>query len=255
MSRVRRAGTRALPFALVLAVVVSALALGARRPDPTAPIRAPRVAAAVAWPTSTLVVSEVQTGGASASDEFAELYNGAADPIDLTGLELVYVTSSGSTVTRKATWSASTILEPGCHVLVANAAGIFASGADATYSGGFAATGGAIVLRPVGGTPVDALGWGDATNAFVESTVAPAPAAGASLERRPGGLAGNGVDTNDNAADFVVQAAPSPQNLGAPPVPDPGGSPAPSGTPSSRCRGRLKPHKAHSHWDKRRPCG
>jgi outer membrane biosynthesis protein TonB len=232
MSRVRRAGTCALPFALVLAVVVSALAWGARRPDPTAPIRVPRVPAAVAWPTSPLLVSEVQTGGASASDEFTELYNGGADPVDLAGLELVYVTSSGSTVTRKATWSASTVLEPGRHLLVANAAGIFASGADATYSGGFAATGGAIVLRPVGGTVIDAMGWGDATNAFVEGTVAPAPAAGASLERRPGGLAGNGFDTNDNVADFVLQAAPSPQNLGAPPAPDPGGSPAPSGAPS-----------------------
>ena len=36
------------------------------------------------------------TGGASASDEFAEITNAGPVPIDLTGLELVYVTSSGS---------------------------------------------------------------------------------------------------------------------------------------------------------------
>ncbi len=66
------------------------------------PARAP---AAVAWPPSTLVVSEVQTGGASASDEFVEIANQGAAPVDLLGLEVVYATSSGSTVTRKATWS------------------------------------------------------------------------------------------------------------------------------------------------------
>ena len=70
-------------------------------------------AAAVGWPTSTLVVSEVQTGGASASDEFVEVANQGAGAADLAGLEVVYATSSGSTVTRKATWSASTVLDPG----------------------------------------------------------------------------------------------------------------------------------------------
>ena len=38
----------------------------------------PARAAAVTWPTSTLVVSEVQTGGASASDEFVEIANQGA---------------------------------------------------------------------------------------------------------------------------------------------------------------------------------
>src|SRR3954453_16730737 len=118
MSRARRAGTRSLPFALVLVIVLAALASGARRPDPTAPSRTAGVAlAAVTWPTSTLVVSEVQTGGASASAEFAEIHNAAAGPVDLAGLEVAYVTSSGSTVTRKASWTVSTILDPGRHLL------------------------------------------------------------------------------------------------------------------------------------------
>jgi hypothetical protein len=155
-----------VPFALILAVVVTALASAARRPDPTAP-RAAIVAAAVAWPPSTLVVSEVQTGGVSASDEFAEIHNAGTTDVDLSGLELVYATSTGSTVTRKASWATSTLLRPGRHLLVANAAGVIAPIADATYSGGFAATGGALVLRPIGGTPIDAVGWGDAVNAFV----------------------------------------------------------------------------------------
>ena len=46
-------------------------------------------AAPVGWPVSTLLVSEVQTGGASASDEFAEITNVVAAPVDLAGMELV----------------------------------------------------------------------------------------------------------------------------------------------------------------------
>src|SRR6476659_5843604 len=176
--------------------------------------------AAVAWPPSrSLIVAEIVTGGASASDEYVELTNVGPTPADLAGLEIVYATSSGSTVTRKATWATSLLVEPGLHVLIANGAGAFAAGADATYSGGFAATGGALVLRPVGGTPIDAIGWGDATNAFVEGTAAPAPAAGASIERKPGGAGGNLQDTNDNLADVVVNGAPIAQPLSAPPVP------------------------------------
>ena len=49
-----------------------------------------------------LVVSEVMTGGTSASDEFIELYNPTAGELPLEGLELVYVTATGATVTRKA---------------------------------------------------------------------------------------------------------------------------------------------------------
>ena len=60
---------------------------------------------AVGWPVSTLLVSEVQTGGASASDEFAEITNVGSTTVDLAGLELVYATSTGSTVTRKAQWT------------------------------------------------------------------------------------------------------------------------------------------------------
>ncbi|HXG26171.1 MAG TPA: lamin tail domain-containing protein, partial [Candidatus Binatia bacterium] len=205
---------------------------------PIVPIAEP--AAQVAWPVSTLLVSEVQTGGASASDEFAEVTNAGPTSVDLNGLELVYVTSTGGTVTRKASWSAATILEPGRHLLVANGSGAYASVADAVYSGGFAATGGSIVLRVLGGATLDAVGWGDATNAFVEGSAAPAPAAGSTIERLPGGLGGNTVDTNDNAADWFVQPVPNPQPISAPPVPEPGAtptplpseSPAPSGSPA-----------------------
>jgi len=143
MLRVRGAGPVALSLALILVVLATSLAVAApRRSDAVSAAAGPAVEplAAAAWPVSSLVVSEVQTGGASASDEFAELYNGGPLAAELMGLELVYATSTGSTVTRKATWTTSTILEPGRHLLIANAAGVYAAQADATYSGGFAAT-------------------------------------------------------------------------------------------------------------------
>ena len=65
---------------------------------------------------------------------------------------------------------------------------------------------------------IDAVGWGDATNAFVEGRRS-APGAFSSIERRPGGPAGNGTDTNDNATDWFVTTTPSPQNLASPSVP------------------------------------
>ncbi len=114
MARARRAGWTAL----IVVVLVASIAGW----------RGTRVlAAAVAWPPSTLVVSELQTGGTSASDEFVELANQGAMPVDLGGLEVVYATSSGSTVTRKATWTTATILAPGQRLLIANAAGVHAS--------------------------------------------------------------------------------------------------------------------------------
>ena len=100
MDRARRAGLTAL-----IVVVLSLLPGGWRRCPASGGGR--RLAAVDAR------VSEVQTGGASASDEFVEVANQGAAPVDLAGLEVVYATSSGSTVTRKATWTASTVLEPG----------------------------------------------------------------------------------------------------------------------------------------------
>ncbi|HYO44497.1 MAG TPA: lamin tail domain-containing protein, partial [Candidatus Limnocylindrales bacterium] len=207
----------------VLMVVVLLGAAAWPPPSRSVPMEA---AAAVGWPPSaTLVVFEVVTGGTSASDEFVELANAGSMPVDLAGLEIAYATSSGATVTRKAAWTLPLIVEPGRHVLLANALGAYAAGADATYSGGLAATGGAIVLRPVGGSPIDAAGWGDAVNTFVEGAAAPAPAAGQSIER-------SGPDTNDNAADLVANAAPVAQGLGWDPKPSPTPSPTPSPDPT-----------------------
>ena len=189
-----------------------------------------------------LVVSEVMTGGTGASDEFIELYNPTSATLPLDGLEVVYVTATGATVTRKAAWAAGASgLPSGAHLLIVNSAGVFAGIGDATYTNGLAAVGGSVALRMQGASSaIDAVGWGTAANAWLETRSAPAPAAGISLERLPGGSSGSSQDTDDNLVDFVIQPIPAPQNSGSPliaiamptPLPTPSASstltPAPS---------------------------
>jgi hypothetical protein len=191
-------------------------------------------AEAVADGGGHLLVSEMQTGGVSASDEFVELYNPTSAALPLEGLELVYVTATGTTVTRKVSWPlGAPSIGAGAHYLVVNDAGTYLPAGDASYAGGVAATGGAWALRIQGAaTAIDAVGWGTAT-AWLEGHAAPAPPAGSSIERLPGGAAGSGQDTDDNLADFAVRAAPTPENAAAPPVTSPPPSPSASASPTS----------------------
>jgi hypothetical protein len=93
MHRARLATLNALSFAL-LAVSVVLAAQGA------ASSAVPSTANVVGWPVSSLLLSEVQTGGASASDEFVELTNAGRAAVDLVGLEIAYVTSTGGTIDK-----------------------------------------------------------------------------------------------------------------------------------------------------------
>ncbi|MFN2419633.1 MAG: lamin tail domain-containing protein, partial [Candidatus Limnocylindria bacterium] len=191
-----------------------------------------------------LVVSEVMTGGTSANDELVELYNPTTARLPLEGLELVYVSASGATVSRRAAWGlGAPEMGPGSHLLIANELGIYAGIADATYAGGMASTGGSVALRIQGAAgAIDALGWGTAVGTWLEGTAASPPPAGASLERLPGGAAGSTVDTDDNAADFAMRMVPDPQNSGSSPVPDrTEPSPTPSAVPTPTPTSTLSP--------------
>ncbi len=227
----RRSLHRPLRVLIALALLTGALA-------PMASLEVARGAGGI----DHLVISEVVTGGASASDELIELYNPTAAPLPLEGLEVIYVTATGATISRRATWPlGAPSVPPGGHVLVANASGIYASIADATYASGMAATGGSVAIRILGATTaIDAAGWGNAASTWMEGAPAAAPAAGASIERRPGGALGSGQDTDDNRADFAQSLVPEPQNLGSPPTPDPS-APTPSPEPSATAEASLTP--------------
>lgn len=193
--------------------------------------------------TAHLVISEVVTGGTSPSDEFIEIFNPTGSALPLEGLELIYVSASGASVTRKAAWPLGAAeIPPGGHLLAANDAGLFRAIADVRYSDGLAALGGSVALRIQGASAaLDAVGWGTAASSWLEGTPAAAPSAGTSLERLPGGEAGSGQDTDANAADFVLRQPPDPQSSASPPLPGPSQTVTPSPTESTPASASAPP--------------
>lgn len=152
-----------------------------------------------------LSLNEIQTQGSLGPDEeYVELFNASECPAPLEEFVLVY-RSSQATFDHGVTWSGEPgqVLAPWSFFVVAGPG--FAGAADATFPNGLAlgANGGGLAVRK-GEDTVDQMGWGDATNDFVEVAPAPAPAENESIGRVP-----DGKDTNDNLADFVIQS-PSP---------------------------------------------
>jgi hypothetical protein len=153
-----------------------------------------------------LRINEVSTGGSGgATDEFVELYNPCSAAVPLTGGKLVYrAATSGSDNYTLYAFGPQSVPSHG-FFLVANSG--FAGSADLKpYQGGsgLAAAGGGVALKDASDAVVDSLGWGTATNAFVEGTVIGAPSTTQSAARKS-----DGVDTDDNAVDFKL-AAPTP---------------------------------------------
>jgi Lamin Tail Domain/Collagen triple helix repeat (20 copies) len=154
-----------------------------------------------------LVVNELSTGTTvSAGDEFVELLNAGTGPVDLSGYKLVYRSAAGSSDVTLATVPDGVTLAAGAYYLFGGSAYAGAGTPDQSFSSGLAGTGGGVGLRDAGGTLVDSVGWGTATNAFVESAPVAAPPAtdppGTSAARTP-----DGADSDDNATDFVLGGA------------------------------------------------
>ena len=239
MSRSRPALAIAASVTLLLVLLSTTVAVN---DDMATPVDSAVAAGALAAePIGHLVVSEVMTGGASASDELIELYNPTSLALPLEGLEVVYVTATGGTITRKASWAAGApALPPGGHLLIANAAGVLAGVADVTYTNGLAAAGGSVAIRIVGAaTAIDAVGWGTAASTWMEGAATVAAAAGHSIERLPGGAAGSGQDTDQNSADFLERAVPDPQNTATTPIAIP--TPQPTATPTTGATVAITP--------------
>jgi hypothetical protein len=143
------------------------------------------------------------TGNGGASDEFIEIHNPCAKVLDLTGYALVYRAAMGASDLPLVTFNALTVGANG-HVVAGQQA--YAGMADVRYGNSMANAGGAVALLAPGGAVVDSVGWGTATNAYVENQPAPATPDGQSIGRFP-----DGTDTNHNKNDFRVFAQPTPR--------------------------------------------
>lgn len=156
-------------------------------------------------------VNEFMTGvTGAATNEFVEIVSSGSASVDLSGWKLVYRSATGTSDVVLATVPDGTVLAAGGFYLFGGAGYSGGPAADQSYSTSIAAAGGGVGIRSSDGTLIDAVGWGTATNAFVEGAAAAAPpttaAPGTSAGRTP-----DGDDTNNNAADFVLDDSPTPR--------------------------------------------
>lgn len=169
----------------------------------------------------SIVISGFQVAGGSANDEFIELHNTSMSSVDLNGLRLVYRSASGTNDVLFAEWTSSTIIQPGAYYLIASNAYDGATAPNFTYnpttcSCSMSATAGGLAIRSGAvntGVIFDSVGYGTATNAFVETAPTAAPPANAAQSR-----ANNGCqDTDNNASDFSTVNPSAPRNNAAAP--------------------------------------
>src|SRR5829696_6549987 len=122
--------------------------------------------------STNIVISEFRVRGPNGgNDEFVELYNLSGAPVAIGGWN-IRGSNNAAGVSVRATITAGTILQPGCHYLLTNAASGGYSGAVAgnqTYTVGITDDGGIAVTLP-DGTIVDAVGMSNGS-AYKEGTV------------------------------------------------------------------------------------
>lgn len=180
-----------------------------------------------------LVISEVQVAGAHADDEFVELYNPTDQSISISNLRLTKKTSGGTESNLIASLSGSIAAHH--YYLVANPAyTTIPLAPDAVYSAtssSLAIDNTILLYGSDHTTIIDKVGMGSANEK--EASAAANPATGQSIERKAlstadsntmkvGGadeFKGNGEDTNNNAADFIMRSVPQPQNASSLPEP------------------------------------
>jgi hypothetical protein len=157
------------------------------------------------------VINEFMTGTTGAAgNEFVEVANIGTAAADVGGFKLVYRSAAGTSDVSLATIPAGTTIPAGGYYLFGGGSYAGSPAADQSFSFGIASTGGGLGLRNADGALVDSVGYGTATNAFVEGSAAAAPATtdapGTSAARLP-----NGHDTNNNSVDFGAETPPSPK--------------------------------------------
>ena len=193
------------------------------RPEPTASL-APTVEPTVPAEIGQILFSEVLIAGPGNNNhEFIELANTGTQPIDLEGWSVWFRLNSNQDEKLIYEWQKSAEVPGLGHLLLLRAGQDWDILGDAEYDVSLFEAMGGLALRDNQGNLVDAVGWGDAPQNFFLGSPMQAPAPGVSLERRPGGAAGNASNNGDNGSDLIANEAPNPQNSGSPLTPLPAG--------------------------------
>ncbi|WP_300754908.1 ExeM/NucH family extracellular endonuclease [Janthinobacterium sp.] len=163
---------------------------------------------------SDVVISQVYGGGGNSGalyrNDFIEIFNRSASPVNLSNWSVQYASAAGSS------WAVTALpaieLQAGQYLLVQQAQGTGGTQdlptPDATGNIAMSGTAGKVLLsssktaqtgaNPAGSQVVDLVGFGTA-NGF-EGAVAPAPSNTLAILRANGGC----VDTDDNGSDFAT---------------------------------------------------
>jgi predicted extracellular nuclease len=172
--------------------------------------------------SSSIVISQVYGGGgnsgATFKNDFIELYNLSASPVNVSGWSVQYASATG---TAWQVTNLSGTIQPGKYYLVQEAVGAGGTTnlptADATGTIAMSATAGKVALVntttaltgacPTGATIIDFVGFGGTANCFEGASAAPAPSNTVADIRKGGGA----TDTDVNTSDFAT-GAPNPRN-------------------------------------------
>ena len=189
------------------------------------------------------VISEVYGGGGNAGarfrNDFIELYNPAPNPVVMNGWSVQYASASAQFTGTKTVFSGTIPARGFFLIQEAQGSGGTADlpAPDAAGSFNIASANGkvalasdtAVITGPDDPAVVDFVGFGTAAQ-YEGSAPAPAPSNTASIERKAnsssttasmaaGGmdtLRGNGWDSGQNGADFLLRPFPDPQNSASP---------------------------------------
>jgi len=162
--------------------------------------------------TDHLVISEIMAGSAGNNNlDFIELYNPTQEIVNLQSYSLWYQLKKDQEEVLLYNWDASAYIPPSGHYLLLRENQEIGLEVDAYFDYSLVPQRGSLALQQQTTGIVDQVAWGDTDAIFFETVKAPAFSSGASLERLPGGNAGNGQDTDDNAKDFKENKSPNPQ--------------------------------------------
>ncbi len=170
-------------------------------------------------PTSSLdhiVISEILAGAENNNNhDFIELYNPQNEAVDLTGYTLTYQLDRENDYITLYHWDSYTLIPAFGHYLLGYTGEDFGVTVDAEFKQNLIPAKGSLTLLNSKDEIQDILCWGKQDCKELEGSPAASLIKGQSLERLPGGQAGNTTDTGNNAADFILNDQPAPQNSGS----------------------------------------